>query len=1145
MKRFFKTLCLATVFAAFYTPASAQLKKVYTDADSNNHIRKIHFYSPTEGYVAFTKWIGFTQDGGKTFSQKRINQVSIDGLPYGGDIGLAIDIVGVYAFDKNNLLAYGDISGKPCILYSNDGAANYTMTYQGTFDMDNIFDDVNDMCFVPNGGAGFAISDNKILKATSKSSNWVVVNQTASAQFYKIKFVTASAGFVAGEHMLLKTTDGGITWQPAYQTTDQIEAFDFISELHGWMTVRKEQGNLLYATKDGGLTWQLQNDGARYSVGRRPLWFVDDSVGYSLTGLYDVAKTSDGGKTWETLERDNAYEYLGYGHDDLFFYDRNTFWAGGDHGFLEATTTGSGATLPAAYFSTDLSALQATGNVVLINQSKENYTYKWFKNGAIFATTYNASYLSNKLTLDTIKLVVTHGAYSDTAVTLVDTRVDETPCHADFTLKIDTATATFAAADVAINRKHWWYFGDGTVDSTTTKPVHSYKAVGDFTVKHVVYNPVNGCMDSTLQTLTIIRTQNCFITNFTYVADSFYTNRLTFKYTISPQTELYSAAWGAASWNWGDAGTHNDQNPHVFDSAKTYNVCLFVTNPYTNCIAKLCKPVPVQMQTGCNADFQMQLGRTAVFNGRPQERTAGRRNTWILRNGARYETGNSTSVHVPLFKQGEPGGARYFDVEDNDCFSIFSQEINIDSIRQTIAHISYDSVTKCTDTVRKTFTVPRNVNVFIKAVPHPAFPQYVSFYAYTITNTGDSVPYSSRWRVAGFGGQYYAGGYYGASNKLTYTFLYPGTYNVAVAANSCMDEVREVYYINFNVPKVDSCPVFPPDFYVVQSATDKKTLTFYDRTANVNLSLDNQGKWFFGDGDSSTGLFPDHTYKTEGSYQAKLVYKNANGCSKESVQTIAVVPSCNFDARYTFKKDAVSPSFIHFTNRTTPDTAALRYLWYFGNGDTSTQKNPDYYFRKPGAYVVKLKATLNAACEKVYDTTIVISKEDSCNLNASFTYKADSLLPSQLQFVNTSAPASNATTYNWNFGDGTSGTEASPQHRFNTGGSYQISLTAIRDSFCMAQATMLITVTAADKVMSIAPNPTRSKVTVRFILSNAGLFQCGVYNQTGVLVKKIDGAGNAGANELKIPVANLDAGIYFIKIAAGNERYQTKFLKVN
>ena len=50
----------------------AQMRKVYQDVP-NNDISKISFYTPANGYIAFTNWIGYTSDSGRTYTQKYIS----------------------------------------------------------------------------------------------------------------------------------------------------------------------------------------------------------------------------------------------------------------------------------------------------------------------------------------------------------------------------------------------------------------------------------------------------------------------------------------------------------------------------------------------------------------------------------------------------------------------------------------------------------------------------------------------------------------------------------------------------------------------------------------------------------------------------------------------------------------------------------------------------------------------------------------------------------------------------------------------------------------------------------------------------------------------------------------------------------------
>lgn len=194
--------------------------------------------------------------------------------------------------------------------------------------------------------------------------------------------------------------------------------------------------------------------------------------------------------------------------------------------------------------------------------------------------------------------------------------------------------------------------------------------------------------------------------------------------------------------------------------------------------------------------------------------------------------------------------------------------------------------------------------------------------------------------------------------------------------------------------------------------------------------------WDFGDGSStSTDENPVHTYATTGSYTVTLTATNET-LTNEKTATIEITPFqpvANFT--HVSNNGYHAPSIVTFTN--TSEHAAS-YLWDFGDGTaTSTAQNPVHTFTAVGSYDVKLTVTNETlTAEKI--VTIEITQFEPI---ANFTHTSNNgyHTPSIVTFTNTSQHAS---TYLWDFGDGTTSTAQNPAKTYSTTGSYTVKLTA-------------------------------------------------------------------------------------------------------
>lgn len=203
--------------------------------------------------------------------------------------------------------------------------------------------------------------------------------------------------------------------------------------------------------------------------------------------------------------------------------------------------------------------------------------------------------------------------------------------------------------------------------------------------------------------------------------------------------------------------------------------------------------------------------------------------------------------------------------------------------------------------------------------------------------------------------------------------------------------------------------------------------------------------WDFGDNTPlvTQGFSPavNHTYASQGTYQVKLTINDSTFCNSpdDTVKTVRLSPQVK--ASFETPANGCVPYNAVFKNES---LGGISFIWDFGDGTTSTEDNPQHLYANTGTYTVRLRAFDSSSCNKVDSTsfTITVSPVPS----ASFTYSPNPPQENEIsKFVNQSL---NATHYLWNFGDGDSSTEVSPQHLFNASQVYNVCLKAINDAGC-------------------------------------------------------------------------------------------------
>lgn len=217
--------------------------------------------------------------------------------------------------------------------------------------------------------------------------------------------------------------------------------------------------------------------------------------------------------------------------------------------------------------------------------------------------------------------------------------------------------------------------------------------------------------------------------------------------------------------------------------------------------------------------------------------------------------------------------------------------------------------------------------------------------------------------------------------------------------------------------------------------------------------------WDFGDGTNSTDPNPCITYNSPGTYTVTLLVKDANGCESQITYPNLIEAADTLHADFTSDVNAAceAPLNVQFTNTSSPNTG-LTYAWGFGNGPTSSAKNPSMLYSSPGVYDIKLIVTNSFGCKDTMLKPGYIAIEP---LVADFTSDVTSgCVGTPVNFTDLST--SNPNTWAWDFGDGTTDTVKSPTHVYSSPGTYTVHMFAANSGSCNDSITKTSYITISD-----------------------------------------------------------------------------------
>ncbi len=305
----------------------------------------------------------------------------------------------------------------------------------------------------------------------------------------------------------------------------------------------------------------------------------------------------------------------------------------------------------------------------------------------------------------------------------------------------------------------------------------------------------------------------------------------------------------------------------------------------------------------------------------------------------------------------------------------------------------------------------------------------------------------------------------------------------------------------------------------------------FDGSSSLGTGLNYS--WNFGDGNTGSGLNPQHQYAMAGTYTVSLLITDTCGLQDSINQSILVCDAPQ--ASITYSRQGLS---VRFDGRFS--TGASQYLWNLGPAGIFTTDTPTAVFPSKGNYSIYLVVT-NACGDK---DTLFLNLNICDKPTASFTATITTI-GNPFMMVSFDGTASVfADSFTWDFGDGSQDTSTlTPIHLYaSSTQNYTVKLITVAD--CGLADTMVYSLNPISlkewesKDLKVYPNPAQDRINLSTSDRNLNPETFRWFNSSGQefqvpLLSKEE-------LHFEFDVSHLAAGEYFLLINAAGLRYSVK-----
>lgn len=306
-----------------------------------------------------------------------------------------------------------------------------------------------------------------------------------------------------------------------------------------------------------------------------------------------------------------------------------------------------------------------------------------------------------------------------------------------------------------------------------------------------------------------------------------------------------------------------------------------------------------------------------------------------------------------------------------------------------------------------------------------------------------------------------------------HTFSGSGNFNVKLVTTTtfgCVDSVEQIVSV-LPGPEVD---------FSFDQVCIGEPIQFQDLSVPPTGGTITSWAWDLG-GVFSDEQNPQFTFDVASEYRIGLVVTSDNLCSSflEKIITVASPPDVSFEQEFACNNEPVH--FYDVTEIT--NDRILEWNWNFDGLGQASDSSTFFMFPSEGNYNVSLNITTENGCNYSTSQMVEVNVAPNASFESDFTFGSP---PLSVQFSNTSQGAN---SFLWDFDNGSTSTEESPQQVFDILDEYDVRLVANSAEGCRDTARQVISVLIPElevELERVSLIPTGTSNNVVLTISNNG-----------------------------------------------------------